>query len=356
MSEAITVSLNLVTPLWTGDDQRQSHRTRETGVLGSLRWWYEAILRGVGLYACDPSEAPCIYDADKELSSVCLACQLFGCTGLGRRFRLLVNGGGDAGDPVEVRLKHPAKRNHRGWRIPPKVAGPLKLTILSLQREGLTTFNKSAIYYTLQLISRYGALGAKTSHGQGVVKVTGLEHLHHAMKAAGWIHEAQNLPAKNESNMPCHPNTADFVGVTVILDSDTTTRHEWWGQIQVDVPAQFVLGSNPQWIPSAPAVRAELRKQISSQPDRHRLMGTIKPEPQGSNILVTHLYRSDDRWEMRIFGFIPRDGTQSDQSLRKLFGNTHHLSGQLGAALGRMLTERMKIEPYPVGTLSLLGD
>jgi CRISPR type III-B/RAMP module RAMP protein Cmr1 len=28
---------------------------KETGIIGSLRWWYDALVRGMGGYACDPT-------------------------------------------------------------------------------------------------------------------------------------------------------------------------------------------------------------------------------------------------------------------------------------------------------------
>lgn len=50
------IFLKTVTPLWTGGiDAGQYDRIHETGIIGSLRWWYEAILRGCGVRVCDPT-------------------------------------------------------------------------------------------------------------------------------------------------------------------------------------------------------------------------------------------------------------------------------------------------------------
>jgi len=46
------VRLKTLTPIWTGDAERQNTRLRETGIISSLRWWYEALVRGLGGYAC----------------------------------------------------------------------------------------------------------------------------------------------------------------------------------------------------------------------------------------------------------------------------------------------------------------
>ncbi len=90
------IKIKTLTPLWIGDVNRQCTKIKETGIIGSLRWWYEALVRGLGGYACDPtSNERCKLDQKKfekvinEGKSVqealdeqiCPACQLFGCTG-----------------------------------------------------------------------------------------------------------------------------------------------------------------------------------------------------------------------------------------------------------------------------------
>ena len=61
MPGPFSVTLHPLTPIWTGDANRNGSRIRETGMLGSLRWWYEAIIRGMNRYACDPTSDPCVY-------------------------------------------------------------------------------------------------------------------------------------------------------------------------------------------------------------------------------------------------------------------------------------------------------
>ena len=83
-----TFDIQIKTPLWTGGIDRQCDRLHETGFIGSLRWWYEAILRGLGHRACDPGTHSC---SDDE--GFCKACEIFGATGRRRQFRLKINGG-----------------------------------------------------------------------------------------------------------------------------------------------------------------------------------------------------------------------------------------------------------------------
>ncbi len=88
------IRLKTLTPLWTGGVDQTCDRLHETGLIGSLRWWYEALVRGLGGYACDPTgDSRCEYDPKKPDSpekQLCAACYAFGCTGWARKFRLQV--------------------------------------------------------------------------------------------------------------------------------------------------------------------------------------------------------------------------------------------------------------------------
>ena len=101
----VEVKIRTLTPLWTGDVNRQCSKIKETGIIGSLRWWYEALVRGLGGYACDPtSNERCklnqkkFYETLKEGKSIqdavdeqiCPACQLFGCTGWSKKIEFRI--------------------------------------------------------------------------------------------------------------------------------------------------------------------------------------------------------------------------------------------------------------------------
>ena len=49
--DPLTIELKTLTPLWTGGVDKTCDRLHETGLIGSLRWWYEALVRGLGGYA-----------------------------------------------------------------------------------------------------------------------------------------------------------------------------------------------------------------------------------------------------------------------------------------------------------------
>ncbi|MGQ9712918.1 MAG: type III-B CRISPR module RAMP protein Cmr1 [Desulfotomaculales bacterium] len=105
-------------------------RVRETGLIGSLRWWYEALVRGLGGYACDPTgENHC---PDKN-GKHCAACELFGCTGWARKFRLEVLDGN---------------------------GGTLRLRFIPLRP--VQEEERALLVLTLHLIAEYGAIGGRT--------------------------------------------------------------------------------------------------------------------------------------------------------------------------------------------------
>ena len=79
--------LKVLTDIWTGGvNIGKCSSFRTSGVIGSLRWWYELAVRALNGYACCPVEKPC---PDKD-GNQCAVCQLFGCTGWSRKFKLRV--------------------------------------------------------------------------------------------------------------------------------------------------------------------------------------------------------------------------------------------------------------------------
>ncbi len=137
------------TPLWTGGVDGKVDRIHETGIIGSLRWWFEVFVRGVGGWACDPSKRKhsCKYD-----SGLCDVCQVFGATGWRRRFRLtIVNENSDKqnSSPTE------------GWQ------GKFSVRVQSLDKD----FDPKIIGGLFQFISDWTALGAKTHKGFGEIEL-----------------------------------------------------------------------------------------------------------------------------------------------------------------------------------------
>lgn len=125
-----TYQFNVLTDLWTGDLNGKSGRLIPTGLLGSIRWWFEVLVRGLSGNACDPSDTKC------EGRNHCVVCELFGCTGWARKFRFeVLNLNENTGQTLILSFT------------------PLRPICV----EEWTLLNA-----TLRLIAGYGAIGGKT--------------------------------------------------------------------------------------------------------------------------------------------------------------------------------------------------
>jgi len=179
--------------LWTGGVDPTCDRLHETGLIGSLRWWYEALVRGLGGYACDPTsddpEARCEFDtkayeqAKKDgkgeteaiqagLHTVCPVCYLFGATGWARLFQLRA-----IKVPMTPLHFRTTLKMNQGWLK--RVFGGDNQNIDSLQVPyGTLTFQLiprrydadyaiSQIALILHIAAEYGGIGARLQHGFG---------------------------------------------------------------------------------------------------------------------------------------------------------------------------------------------
>ena len=152
--------LKTLTPIWTGGVEGKCDQLHETGIIGSLRWWYEALVRGLGGYACDPSserkDERCDLNQEKFHKAIkdgkniqealneqiCPVCQLFGCTGWGRKIKIIMN--------------HPEIQN-----IDIGFKGEFTIKFKELKK--LTDEEKWLLNETLYIIDRYGTIGAKST-------------------------------------------------------------------------------------------------------------------------------------------------------------------------------------------------
>lgn len=126
-----------LTDIWTGDLKGEPRRLITTGLLGSVRWWFEILVRGLGGSACDPSKTKC---QDRKR---CVVCELFGCTGWARKFRFDVLG---------------ASREPQCEQIKKDVSFQLSFTPL----RPVGNEEWALLDVTLRLVAEYGAIGGKT--------------------------------------------------------------------------------------------------------------------------------------------------------------------------------------------------
>lgn len=126
-----------LTDIWTGDAKGKPDRTIATGLLGSIRWWFEVLVRGLGGSACDPTRHQC------EGTRHCVVCELFGCTGWARKFRFDVLA--EDGQAKKDQIKKDQKFKLRLTKL--RTIAPEEWALLDL---------------TIRLIAEYGAIGGKT--------------------------------------------------------------------------------------------------------------------------------------------------------------------------------------------------
>jgi CRISPR-associated protein Cmr1 len=139
--------LRALTPLWTGDVDRKGDRLITTGLLGSIRWWLEVLVRGLGGSACDPtdekSRCPAGGASAGEPGHHCVVCELFGCTEWARKFRFDVLGEDGITRREQIRAND---------------VFVLRFTPLRQVRQEEWTL----LDLTMRLIAHYGAIGGKT--------------------------------------------------------------------------------------------------------------------------------------------------------------------------------------------------
>jgi len=350
--------IKTLTPIWTGNVNRECTKLRETSILGSLRWWFEAIVRGFGGYACDSVGEvveKCKFDVDKcekganpeEL--ICPVCYVFGTTGWSRRFKLEIDG--KLNQISSIIVKASDRKSHRGWFLGTKECG------------GLLGASKIKIYGDSQLKNVLGLLfelscswgiGAKTQDGFGICKFEGQYNVDKA------IEKIKELISKYEQTQDNKllPNLKDFFFVKISIENSERNIREALknklfknnlkeSQISVEeflrhIPKEY----KNKFYPTAPLIRYWLRSLFRNGNDdlRYFLFGFVSvkgtPTPicrthlthvnkkgeghfcskcnrilrdeeiykkMGSKIFVSHTYKMDNnKWEFKIWSYVPK--------------------------------------------------
>ncbi len=142
-----TYHFQALNDIWTGSVQLDMennelkivpNRFVQTGLLGSIRWWFEVVVRGLGGEACDPSNSEC------KDSKHCVVCELFGCTGWARKFRFQVF---DDNNSVKVS------------QIKKNIKFELQFTSL----RPISYEEWALLDLTLHIVAEFGAVGGKTA-------------------------------------------------------------------------------------------------------------------------------------------------------------------------------------------------
>ena len=322
------VKIKPLTPIWTGNENMECKTLRETGILGSLRWWYEALIRGLGGSACDPTSDNRCPDKD---GNHCDACELFGCTGWARKFRLVVEFNTTVPEVwVGTRKKKGnkyLKRNVAGLMAD----GAIILKFIPLRE--ISPNEWALLNKTLDIIAKYGALGARTSQGNGVIEIT-----------------ENNLPYKDKNpekseltgigKKAVSPNLANFLFYKFHIKfneeiSNLINKKVFWTHQQDHHRFQDNWGDwRKVWncyhfLPIAFHIRDAIRRMENDKNKRHEIFGE---SGKGSKIFVSHGYKVNDTTvEVRVWGYDVEDSIKNkikeelkDKLKEKLFSREEY--------------------------------
>ncbi len=320
------IKLKTLTPIWTGGVEKYCDRIHETGIIGSIRWWYEAIVRGLGGNVCNIIEAETSCPTkDASGNKYCDVCELFGATGKSRAFRLeidevdeecgsLTQDEYDKKKPINIR---PSKRT-RGWFTGAgryTIDGTfININIVNLRDSEDSLSSK--LIPVFKLINNWTAIGSRTQHGFGVVKIT--DDQGNDLEGP----EDFSLPAAKE-DIRYLPNIKDFFFTR--LNIFPKNEDDWMNDID---GLKNTMTANPDLrryipyldqriekmpnsIPIAPAVKNWLRFTFFPTFKKNKnceqfVFGkSINKDKQASKISVSDAYKVGDKWEFRIWGWLP---------------------------------------------------
>lgn len=339
------LKLRTLTPLWTGDVDRNSPTLRETGVIGSLRWWYESLHRGLGHEVCEPVAGQgCRYDPETKRQSICEVCWLFGCTGWARRFRLsaigaktlplffvsnskMVNLSGNwlsrvFGGRKDTRTDNQGRRQTVFQFDSSTLWSPeLILTFLPLHNEG-NGDELALLAYLLHIIVTYGGFGAKTQNGFGQVKILGWE----GDWSANTVEQGRQLlgaAPRGASATGKLPTLAHFFSHTYALshihpyDQDPRLIGQAPSSFRYTeffIPCSFDIRykSSAKHPFTGQGQNFGLRPFLSNRfgsRTANKLLGESRPRSDddraASRINVSHLYRDEGVWKLKVWGHVP---------------------------------------------------
>lgn len=173
------IQLTTLTPIWTGGvETGKVDRLHETGFLGSMRWWMEALVRGIGGNACDPAGQQCLYDTTKPDDGICAVCRVFGATGWRRRFRIEIEDHTTPDNAVQSQIQAQRTYNKNGhdqtptWYFPQRGDDKPRSGVLTLRIQSLhPDFKAEIIGGLIQFLADWAAIGARPQMGFGVIEL-----------------------------------------------------------------------------------------------------------------------------------------------------------------------------------------
>ncbi|AFZ28590.1 CRISPR-associated protein, Cmr1 family (plasmid) [Cylindrospermum stagnale PCC 7417] len=328
------VKIQTLTPIWTGGiEAGKCDLIHETGLLGSLRWWMEVLVRGLGGVVCDPtaekSQDRSSLDTQKfnakkyrELqdeverrkylrdAGLCDVSQIFGATGWKRRFRLEVQ----EVQVSDATIQHPitASRSYLGMKRPPTwyfpdptkkdvkpqppntpITGSFIIKIQSLNPD----FKPEIIGGLIQFIADWSALGARPQMGFGVIEIEGdrinTQPLYNWLIATNGSQLYPDIPALQNI----------FLAQIQPKDLTSSFKEQDTFNLKYDLRKLFRTENDP--IQRKSAHKSLVLKKDSDKDLRHFIMGTVEDERMAAKIKISRPY--DNEKLIRVWGWIPEE-------------------------------------------------
>jgi CRISPR-associated protein Cmr1 len=381
--KALEIHFRTLTPIWTGGAERNSNRPRETGLMGSLRWWYAGVMRGLDGHACDPvGDGRCEYDVkDKRPpeEQLCPACYLFGCTGWGRRFRLEAEGL-KAQDLFFVASSgvYQAAGNWL-WRIfgGKELGGTRQgrggavaftfgvqalwgeqatLHVVHLRGDAQGTLARVA--FLLDTVVRWGGLGAKPQHGFGQIQIA--DGLDLAQEGPNLI----TTDIQRYGKKPPPPADLFSLGSFFSHTYELAQAERYLANLREIGTPPPSFDYRQHFIPCAFDIRYKSRSKdfrtgqgqnFGMRPwfrekwgtqVAHRLFGRSDArrdeDRSAGRIHVSHLFWRDDAWHLKVWGHVPPD-------LKDENGNpisVGDVAGQATAYVGAMFPGSQLVDEF----------
>lgn len=299
------VNIKILTPIWTGGvEAGKCDRIHETGILGSLRWWMEVLVRGLGGQVCDPTEQKCSYK-----KGLCEVCKIFGAEGQKRRFRLEViqdNTQPDKNVSSNIALKHEyedsegkTKTRISTWYFPQNLKDKPRSGTFTLQIQSLhPAFKPEVIGGLIQLIADWSAVGARPQMGFGVIQVEG--SCIDTQPLYNWL--IATAGSKSYSDLPSLKNI--FLAKIQPKDSNSSFQEQDTFNLKYDLRQLFRKDTETNKGKDGEG-KPRPKKKDGDKDLRHFIMGTVEDERMAAKIKISRAY--DDDRSMRVWGWVPEE-------------------------------------------------
>ena len=320
--------------IWTGsDDHLTMTFLKGTSLIGSMRFWTEALLRAFGNRVCDCVQKHEIFDKTDYMEGgegkVCAACHSFGCTGLARAFTLHINTDNTkqfscSKEKFSVPLPEVPKIAYyafaQGWTD--------KLSLSLSCRRALSWpceahrgkghyFLPPEVVLATFLMLEYGTLGAMDQYGCGLVRTLNREDLAKTMQEAlRAIHKGEVEPAAGYANLRdfyFFKGTLNNTELKRLCNRSISIQSQQYRNVPLYydpiIRVRRLLRKSIRTKFTNPSIGKELRHWICGFLDQSK-SNYYRENPRGSHISIGVSNGCLYGW-----GWIPRSGILTEQPL-----------------------------------------